>query len=406
MTLVSVVMPTHNRRGLLREALESVAQQTLGDVEVVLVNDGGEDVGDLVAEFDGRLAIRYLTYAEPRERSAARNLALEHARGTYIAYLDDDDVFYPEHLERLVDALETTGASVAYSDGVECRYVVGPGGAQTVVERRVLYASAFDRDRLFCENYIAINCILHRKACLDRVGAFDVELGVPLEDWDLWVRLACEWDFHHVPGATAEFRTRVDEEYTRNLDRAPFYFNALRVFVKYADHVRDRPDLMRRQLQHLNGLVNELESRASSRARAATPSPAAPADGRPFATLAFVDELMADPELLAAYGRHFDSNADATLVIYAPGYDEARLEGEFGPVADAAGISAEGSAALVALVDPSSSAMEQRLAADSDAVLTNRPSPHAFAGLPHFTATDVGRLRTLADGGLTSAVAR
>jgi GT2 family glycosyltransferase/glycosyltransferase involved in cell wall biosynthesis len=241
--LVSVVVPTHNRPERLRRALESIAAQTLSGVEAVVVNDGGPDVGGIVASVPG-LEATYLSHESSRERSAARNTALAAARGRWIAYLDDDDVFLPHHLETLVAGAERAGVRVAYSDAR--RELVRTLDGETVtVAADVPYSVDFDRDRLQYENYIPILSILHERSCLDEAGGgFDETLSA-LEDWELFLRLSQRFDFVHLPVVTARFEERVDGT------RGDFTSAAERLFAK---HPTSRDDLRRLRGGYLAGL--------------------------------------------------------------------------------------------------------------------------------------------------------
>ena len=103
--LVSVLIRTKDRKALLQEALQSVLAQTWPSLEVIIVNDGGEDFSaDVVPA--GADNIRWLDNPGPHGRSHAANLALESAAGTYCLFLDDDDSIDPPHLANLVEVLD------------------------------------------------------------------------------------------------------------------------------------------------------------------------------------------------------------------------------------------------------------------------------------------------------------
>lgn len=243
--LVSVVVPTKDRPALLREALASIAAQSLRSVEAVVVDDAGRPVDDVVSEF---AFARALAHDVNRGLAAARNTALGAARGSYIAYLDDDDVFLPNHLETLVGALERSGAALAYSDAVMVRIEDG-------VERgrAVRVSPDFSPDRLLYENLFPVICAVHRRDVVEACGLFDEELRTPLEDWEYWLRVSRAHEFLHVPEATVEVRERASGRIsTGNWDA--FRRNARLIFDRYAEHVADRPDLRRLQQGYLAGL--------------------------------------------------------------------------------------------------------------------------------------------------------
>ena len=111
--LVSVIIPTYNRRQWLGGALESVLAQTHRNFEILVVNDGGADVGPVIETLNAAGRIRLINLPQKQGISAARNAGIRAAKGIYIAYLDDDDIFLPNHLKTLVEQLETTQGGVA-----------------------------------------------------------------------------------------------------------------------------------------------------------------------------------------------------------------------------------------------------------------------------------------------------
>ena len=103
--VVSVIVPTYNRPQYLSMALASVLQQSYRNLQVIVINDGGEDVGSIIDSFnDSRL--KFINRKENRGKPYSLNEALNQADGKYVAYLDDDDLYYPNHIETLVNTLE------------------------------------------------------------------------------------------------------------------------------------------------------------------------------------------------------------------------------------------------------------------------------------------------------------
>src|SRR5262249_8511318 len=150
--LVSVIIPTYNRPDRLRRAVESVLGQTHENVEVVVVNDDGVEVEELLAGFAERAKITYLKLGMNRGRSAARHAGRALAPGEFIAYLDDDDWYEPDHLATLVGTLHSSGAAVAYSDACRAREVAS-GGGYVVESVDRPYSNDFDRELLLVTNY-------------------------------------------------------------------------------------------------------------------------------------------------------------------------------------------------------------------------------------------------------------
>jgi LmbE family N-acetylglucosaminyl deacetylase/glycosyltransferase involved in cell wall biosynthesis len=203
--LVSIVVRTRDRVARLGEALASLHLQTQPDLEVIVVNDGGVDVRPAIAEWAGRLDIRYAWHDAPRGRAAAANTGLALARGKYIGFLDDDDRLYPGHIEKLTAHLEATGELATYSDCERTRYAWNGREFVPASRPRVYKGVDFDRERLRFGNYSPIMAVLFRRELLEGTGGFDESLEC-LEDWDFWLRLAERVSFRRLPGVTAEYR--------------------------------------------------------------------------------------------------------------------------------------------------------------------------------------------------------
>jgi glycosyltransferase involved in cell wall biosynthesis len=99
-----MIVRTRNRPSELREALQSLTRQKDVPLEAIVVNDGGEDVAGVVEEFAGSLDTTYIPLQPARGRCAAWNEGLRRARGSWIANLDDDDLYYPGALAALLEA--------------------------------------------------------------------------------------------------------------------------------------------------------------------------------------------------------------------------------------------------------------------------------------------------------------
>jgi glycosyltransferase involved in cell wall biosynthesis len=200
---VSVIIPTYNRPEQLVAAIHSVRAQTFRDFEILVVDDGGVDVSKLIRTIDDR-RLTYIRHESNKGIAATRNTALRSAKGNYIAYLDDDDEYNPNHLETLVQTLESSQAKVAYTDAEKCIYESRAGKIDLKI-KFVEHSEEFDPIRLLVQNYIPILCLMHEKACLDEVGFFDETMSVH-EDWDLWIRIAHKYPFKHITKTTCKYK--------------------------------------------------------------------------------------------------------------------------------------------------------------------------------------------------------
>jgi LmbE family N-acetylglucosaminyl deacetylase len=211
--LVSIIVRTADRPALLADALASLVAQTCSNLEVIVVNDGGQDVSHVLAGFDSLLTIRHIHHDKPRGRAGAANSGLAAARGTYINFLDDDDRLYPDHVAKLVGYLEKTGELVAYSDCEQGRYQWVGDEWQLMGERTPFMGIDYDWDRLHLGNYIPMMAVMFRRSLLERVDPMDESLEF-LEDWDFWLRLAACTPFQRLPGITAEYRLFTGSKYS------------------------------------------------------------------------------------------------------------------------------------------------------------------------------------------------
>jgi glycosyltransferase involved in cell wall biosynthesis len=265
--LVSVIVPTYNRPTQLAQAIKSVLNQTFRDFEIIVINDGGIDVSNIIESVNDENNILHIVHNVNMGLPAARNTGIKVARGKYIAYLDDDDVYYPDHLQILVDFLEATHSKIAYADSFRAVYKNIDG--RILFRDKERYASVdFDRDRIFVENYIPVLCFMHAKSCFDEVGTFDETL-TSHEDWDLWIRMSMKFEISHIQKITCEF-SWIDDE-VRESERRQEFLSTLQVtYSKYKHEIIHKPDILEAQknkfaqslqwaYDHINGL--EVEKR-------------------------------------------------------------------------------------------------------------------------------------------------
>jgi glycosyltransferase involved in cell wall biosynthesis len=198
--LVSVIIPTYNCGTFIVEAIQSVLQQTYPHYEIIVVDDGSTDnTQDVVAPHKSRLT--YI-YQSNQGVVAARNLGIEHAKGDLIAFLDSDDIWFPEKLRSQVSALAIhPEARFAFSDFLEYNQdgvvrqsrVLGWKRARSWYEQhrdnQNDWASGSLHEELLRANWIHTSTLLATKAIILQAGPFDEAFKI-LQDYDLWLRLA------------------------------------------------------------------------------------------------------------------------------------------------------------------------------------------------------------------------
>lgn len=207
----SVVIPTHNRCELLRRALDSVWSQSLPVDEVIVVDDGSTDstpkmLADEVALHPNLKVIRFERGGgAPR----ARNAGIDVAGGTWIAFLDSDDIWLPTKHARQMEAIRHDPDVIACFSG---SYMVSPNFR---VEREGIVA--FSEDELRTINMLGTtsSAMVRRDRILE-VGGFDAHLP-SCQDWDLWLRLYPIGRFVVVPDALIEFNQESADRISRNI---------------------------------------------------------------------------------------------------------------------------------------------------------------------------------------------
>jgi glycosyltransferase involved in cell wall biosynthesis len=192
MALVSVYIPTRNRSALLRRAVDSVLAQSYPDIEILICDEAStDDTAEVIADYDRRHPgkFTYLRNNTPQGACRARNRCIEHAVGTYVTGLDDDDLFHPQRIEYLVELYRRHAPSFACSSfryfqtleqiarWRERRYDDGDfARVDTLTLRTLLYANH------------AGNQVLTELCRMRELGGFDESMP-SWQDYDMWIRM-------------------------------------------------------------------------------------------------------------------------------------------------------------------------------------------------------------------------
>lgn len=254
--IVSVIIPTKNRPEMLAKAIQSVLNQTFTELEIIVVNDDGVDVKSVILRLNTRGNIVYKKHDRALDRSAARNTGIRAARGKYIAYLDDDDIYYPNHIETLVKFLENSEYKIAYTDAVMAQQEK-QNGEYVTINRTVPYSLDFDKDKILVSNCTPNLCLMHEKSCLDEVGLFDETLSTH-EDWDLIIRLSRKFDIAHIKETTCEFTQRNDGTNTSSHNRADFTRTREIIFNQYRQYAEANSTILDAQKEAFIAEAKEL----------------------------------------------------------------------------------------------------------------------------------------------------
>lgn len=176
--LVSAIITTHNRAGLLPRALDSVIMQSYDNIEIIVVDDGSTDrTPQVIAKYQEELSVRYIRIEESVGACRARNKGIKEASGYFIAGLDDDDKWHKDRVRELLSAYDDMYAAVT-SD----TWMVYRKGEARWKKQKVI-----DLDTLLFTNQVGNQVLASRDRVLE-VGGFDPKLQAA-QDYDLWIRL-------------------------------------------------------------------------------------------------------------------------------------------------------------------------------------------------------------------------
>ena len=226
--LVSIIVRTCNRPDVLRETLVSLRLQTYDNIEIVIVEDGEPAAEQMIREEFSDLEVLYRATGQKVGRCKAGNLAMSLAHGRYLNFLDDDDLFYADHVEVLVANLIRSQKQAAYATSFETPIVVTSKVPYIYEVRNYLgvHKQPFSRIVLCHHNYIPIQSIMFEKKLFEEYGGLDESVDA-LEDWDMWVRYSLHTDFEFVMKTTSIYRVpavrEINEKRQKELDNALLY---------------------------------------------------------------------------------------------------------------------------------------------------------------------------------------
>lgn len=223
---VTVIIPTYNRCGYLKEAIQSVCSQTHANWECLIVDDGStDDTPNMVQTYREDPRIRYLRLDHQGSAAASRNHGLKHSRSPYVAFLDDDDSWVPHALERELHIL-TAHPEVQLVFGKIQKYGLD---SRIWPQERLPTNPSFRR--LLKGNFIPTSTVMLRRAMLDRVGLFDEKYTV-CEDYQLWLRVALVSRLYALPDVLCLYRV-----HTHGISlHQEAMFNALDQLYTYFEH--------------------------------------------------------------------------------------------------------------------------------------------------------------------------
>ncbi len=188
--VVSVIIPAYQAARHIGETLDSVLRQTFTAYEIIVVNDGSPDTGELeraLESYGDRIVYLKRENGGP---AAARNTGIRAARGEYVAFLDSDDLYLPEHLQEQLAFMENGGYDFVYADAL--LFGRSPLAGHTFMELVPSEGEVTFENLLAAQCTVITSTVVARKQPILDAGLFDEMHSyiIPAEDYDLWLRLA------------------------------------------------------------------------------------------------------------------------------------------------------------------------------------------------------------------------
>lgn len=213
--LISVVIPTYNRADKIEASIKSVQAQTYKNWEIIVSDDGSKDntkevVGRLIAQ-DNR--IRLTSREKNAGAQAARNDGIKAAKGEWIAFLDSDDQWLPDSLERRMTIALRDNVPVVHSNA----FIIHPGKEKEIY--RVPALSGWVHKKVLLGEGPMFPCLLVKKSALEEIGYLDENIP-SYQEWDTAIRLAKLFPFGFEPEPTFIYDYRTQNAISRDATRA------------------------------------------------------------------------------------------------------------------------------------------------------------------------------------------
>ncbi|OJW50116.1 MAG: hypothetical protein BGO67_01950 [Alphaproteobacteria bacterium 41-28] len=226
--LVSIIIPTYNREKFIGEAIQSVLNQTYKNFEVIVIDDGSQDrTREVVLSFrDERVSYSHTTN---QGRSIARNLALKHAKGTYIAFLDSDDLYYKDKIEKQVEFLEKNKQFGMVYTAAHC--IDEAGNLLNFSYKAIDTGWIYWKIAYFADTTITLPTVMVRQEVFSVVGGFDENMH-RFEDTDMWRRISKTYMIGAMQDVTCLLRTHNDNRLENQqpeiiIDNLKYYINKI-----------------------------------------------------------------------------------------------------------------------------------------------------------------------------------
>lgn len=201
---VSVIIPAYNAEKYIAETLQSVFEQTYSNYEIIVVDDGSKDgTWQLLQSYAPKAKVFSKENGGP---ASARNVAINNSDGELIAFLDSDDLWFKEKLERQVRFLsDNPDIALAYSEALMIRQ----SGNEWNTERKIGFTESPTFCKLLYGDFIPNSTVIIRRSCIEKIGLLNESRElIAAEDYEYWLRIAKSFPIAGIPQPLAYYRVR------------------------------------------------------------------------------------------------------------------------------------------------------------------------------------------------------
>ncbi|MFK5986540.1 MAG: glycosyltransferase [Pseudomonadota bacterium] len=245
---ISIIVRTKDRLKLLRKTLLSIAEQSYQSIEVVIINDAGCCIDELLKQFENTFyLLKIHSFEKNQGRTQAANKGLELVTGEFILFLDDDDVIYPTHIESLISTASEKKVAVVYNN-IETK-----NGLE--------FNHEFNKPLLYIGNYLPIHSVLFSRKFIDQGIRFDPNLNV-YEDWDFWLQIVQVSDFYHVNTIGGFYTDSGDSTIGFGREKDKVRENQYLIYHKWLSKLEDQGVIsllqdLQKQIAYANSMTNK-----------------------------------------------------------------------------------------------------------------------------------------------------
>lgn len=229
--LVSVIMPTYNQAQFIGDAINSVLRQTYSNIELIIIDNHSQDNTEQVVKSFTDARVRYFKFSNKGIIAASRNLGARNAQGRYTAFLDSDDIWFPDKLDTQLKYLRENPDVYLVCCSLKIK------SPDERYDNRTTFANSKARagymhNQLLDFNFISCSTVVVKTSVFNNIGYFDEDPEVAsVEDWNLWLKMAREYKIAFIPRALGVYRMH-NSNYTMGVSRLE---KALYVISKHSE---------------------------------------------------------------------------------------------------------------------------------------------------------------------------